>query len=157
MNEYKLPEPEFQLKWHSSPAAYRVSKPNIGDTDVYTAEQMQAAYAAGLDAPQPGRSCKVGGSCIAGKNSACACSELPAPNPPVAQPEMAGPCQNGIDPNGELFTIHDLVALTKPKPIDCRGCEHYYNCKLRVGTATDCTNGDKFQALPKVMLYMVTP
>ena len=47
---YKLPEPEFQLKWHSSPAAYRVSKPNIGDTDVYTAEQMQAAYAAGLAA-----------------------------------------------------------------------------------------------------------
>ena len=50
---YKLPEPEFQLKWHSSPAAYRVSKPNIGDADVYTAEQMQAAYAAGLAARVP--------------------------------------------------------------------------------------------------------
>lgn len=37
----RLPEPAFRLKWKHG--AYYVSEPNIGDTDCYTAEQMQAA------------------------------------------------------------------------------------------------------------------
>ena len=36
-----LPLPDFQLVWIGR-ALYKVTKPNIGDTDVYTAEQMQA-------------------------------------------------------------------------------------------------------------------
>jgi hypothetical protein len=44
---------------------------------------------------------------------------------------------------------------------DCRGCEYAYRaasgrvlvCNLE---CDDCTNGDKFQALPKVMIYKVT-
>ena len=41
----QLPEPAFRLKWRDG--AYYVSKPNIGDTDCYTAEQMRAALSAG--------------------------------------------------------------------------------------------------------------
>lgn len=42
--EQELPEPAFRLTWNGS--AYYVSKPNIGDTDCYTADQMRAALAA---------------------------------------------------------------------------------------------------------------
>jgi hypothetical protein len=38
----ELPEPEFLLRWDSQRAAYYVSKPQIGDIDVYTADQMRA-------------------------------------------------------------------------------------------------------------------
>lgn len=36
-----LPEPAFRLKWRDG--AYKVTKPHIGDTDVYTADQLRAA------------------------------------------------------------------------------------------------------------------
>jgi hypothetical protein len=39
----EMPEPAFKLRWHAQDARYTVSKPNIGDTDVYTADQMRAA------------------------------------------------------------------------------------------------------------------
>lgn len=46
-----LPTPEFLLKWVDG-SEYRVTRPNVGDTDVFTADQMreyacaveQAAY-----------------------------------------------------------------------------------------------------------------
>ena len=52
-----LPEPSFRLVWLSDRAVYKVTKPNIGNTDVYTAEQMHAyassaVEAALRDAPQ---------------------------------------------------------------------------------------------------------
>ena len=39
MNDLMLPEPAFRLKWKDG--AYYVSKPSIGDTDVFTADQMR--------------------------------------------------------------------------------------------------------------------
>lgn len=39
-----LPEPAFRLLWKYG--EYRVTKPNIGDTDVYTADQLRAAVLA---------------------------------------------------------------------------------------------------------------
>ena len=39
-----LPEPAFRLLWKHG--EYRVTKPNIGDTDVYTADQLRAAVLA---------------------------------------------------------------------------------------------------------------
>lgn len=39
-NAAELPEPAFRLTWRDG--AYRVSKPNIGDTYCYTAEQVIA-------------------------------------------------------------------------------------------------------------------
>ena len=39
MDDLMLPEPAFRLKWKDG--AYYVSKPSIGDTDVFTAEQMR--------------------------------------------------------------------------------------------------------------------
>ena len=41
-----LPEPAFRLKWRNG--MYWVDKPSIGDTDVYTAEQLRTAVAAAL-------------------------------------------------------------------------------------------------------------
>ena len=38
-DDLMLPEPEFRLKWKDG--AYYVSKPSIGDTDVFTADQMR--------------------------------------------------------------------------------------------------------------------
>ena len=43
-DDIKLPEPAFRLKWTGS--AYKVDKPDIGDTDVYTADQLRAAVEA---------------------------------------------------------------------------------------------------------------
>ena len=43
-----LPEPAFRLMWVNG--AYKVTKPNIGDTDVYTADQLRAAVAAEREA-----------------------------------------------------------------------------------------------------------
>lgn len=42
----ELPGPAFRLKWHNG--LYWVDKPNIGDTDVYTADQLRTAVAAAL-------------------------------------------------------------------------------------------------------------
>lgn len=39
-----LPEPAFRLKWVGG--EYKVTKPNIGNTDVYTADQLRAAVLA---------------------------------------------------------------------------------------------------------------
>jgi len=41
----ELPEPAFRLRWNGTRAAYFVNKPDIGDTDVYTADQMYVALA----------------------------------------------------------------------------------------------------------------
>lgn len=41
-----LPEPDFELRWHSKDARYTVSKPNIGDTSCYTADTVRALLAA---------------------------------------------------------------------------------------------------------------
>ena len=38
-DDLMLPEPEFRLKWKDG--AYYVSKPSIGDMDVFTADQMR--------------------------------------------------------------------------------------------------------------------
>ena len=46
------PEPAFRLRWHDDGARYTVSKPNIGDTDVYTADQVAAAFERGKAAMQ---------------------------------------------------------------------------------------------------------
>ncbi|QIM51587.1 hypothetical protein [Hydrogenophaga crocea] len=48
----ELPEPAFRLKWRDG--MYWVDKPNIGDTDVYTADQLQSAVRAALAAQQAG-------------------------------------------------------------------------------------------------------
>lgn len=40
-----LPEPDFELRWHSKDARYTVSKPNIGDTSCYTADTVRALLA----------------------------------------------------------------------------------------------------------------
>jgi hypothetical protein len=47
--EALMPEPEFRLKWIEPLAAYRVSKPNIGDADCYTATQMREAILAATE------------------------------------------------------------------------------------------------------------
>lgn len=47
-----LPEPAFRLNWHDDGARYTVSKPNIGSTDCYTAEQVQEAFELGVAAGQ---------------------------------------------------------------------------------------------------------
>lgn len=44
--EGELPEPAFRLKWRNG--MYLVDKPSIGDTDVYTADQLRTAVAAAL-------------------------------------------------------------------------------------------------------------
>ena len=36
------PPPDFRLTWREDLAEYRVSKPNVGDTDVYTAATVLA-------------------------------------------------------------------------------------------------------------------
>lgn len=41
--EALMPEPAFQLRWHDIAARYTVSMPNIGNTDVFTADQMREA------------------------------------------------------------------------------------------------------------------
>ena len=41
-----LPEPAFRLKWVDG--AYKVTKPNIGNTDVYTAAQVEAVRRAAV-------------------------------------------------------------------------------------------------------------
>jgi hypothetical protein len=43
-------------------------------------------------------------------------------------------------------------AISQP---DCRGCKNFGLCYFSA-EGLICTNGDKFQALPKVMLYKVT-
>jgi hypothetical protein len=45
MLDFELPEPAFRLTWNEGQAQYRVSKPRIGDTDVFTAEQVRAIVA----------------------------------------------------------------------------------------------------------------
>ena len=45
-DDIKLPEPAFRLTWDDSRAGYYVSKPNVGDTDVFTADQLRAAVLA---------------------------------------------------------------------------------------------------------------
>ena len=47
--EALMPEPEFQLRWHSVRARYTVSKPHIGDTAVFTATQMREAILAATE------------------------------------------------------------------------------------------------------------
>jgi hypothetical protein len=47
--EALMPEPSFRLKWIEPLAAYRVSKPNIGDADCYTATQMREAILAATE------------------------------------------------------------------------------------------------------------
>ena len=47
--EALMPEPEFRLRWHSISARYTVSKPDIGDTAVYTATQMREAILAATE------------------------------------------------------------------------------------------------------------
>jgi hypothetical protein len=42
----ELPSPAFRLCWKPLEGRYTVNKPNIGDTDVYTAEQVRACIAA---------------------------------------------------------------------------------------------------------------
>lgn len=44
-----MPEPSFRLRYHSVRARYTVSKPHIGDTDVFTADQVRKAM---LDATE---------------------------------------------------------------------------------------------------------
>lgn len=41
MNLPPLPDPSFKLVWRSDEARYLVSKPNIGSTDVFTADKMR--------------------------------------------------------------------------------------------------------------------
>lgn len=36
-----MPEPAFKLTWRGDLARYFVSKPNIGNTDVFTADQVR--------------------------------------------------------------------------------------------------------------------
>lgn len=38
----KMPEPAFKLRWNVYSASYSVNRPNIGDTDCYTADQLRA-------------------------------------------------------------------------------------------------------------------
>lgn len=45
-----LPEPDFRLKWHNGDARYTVNKPDIGDTDCYTADTVRTLLA-GVSAP----------------------------------------------------------------------------------------------------------
>jgi hypothetical protein len=47
--EQDLPQPSFRLTWRDG--TYRVSRPNVGDTDCYTADQMRDF--ASLAKPQP--------------------------------------------------------------------------------------------------------
>lgn len=44
-----LPEPAFNLRWIGKEARYTVSKPNIGDTEVFTREQLEAAQRAAVE------------------------------------------------------------------------------------------------------------
>lgn len=46
MIDIELPEPAFKLTWRADYASYHVSKPNIDDTDCYTADQLHAAILA---------------------------------------------------------------------------------------------------------------
>ena len=61
-----------------------------------------------------------------------------------------------IDHQESITTLRQ--AISQP---DCRGCDSFvYGDDLYkdgCNAASVCTNGDKFQALPKVMLYKVTP
>jgi hypothetical protein len=45
-----LPAHAFALRWHDDAARYTVNKPNIGNTDCYTDDQMRAYGAACADA-----------------------------------------------------------------------------------------------------------
>lgn len=45
MKDFELPEPAFKLSWIGDKAEYRVSKPRIGNTDVYTPEQVREIVA----------------------------------------------------------------------------------------------------------------
>jgi hypothetical protein len=48
-------------------------------------------------------------------------------------------------------------AVKASQPVDCRGCSYFQDdiwCGLPM---QGCTNGDKFQELPKVMLYKQEP
>jgi hypothetical protein len=45
-----LPDPSFELVWLQDRGLYKVTKPNIGDTYVYTADQMQAYAIAAIEA-----------------------------------------------------------------------------------------------------------
>jgi len=47
--EALMPEPSFRLKWIEPLAAYRVSKPNFGDAECYTATQMREAILAATE------------------------------------------------------------------------------------------------------------
>jgi hypothetical protein len=51
--EQELPQPSFRLTWRDG--TYRVSRPNVGETDCYTADQMReyGRQCASLAKPQP--------------------------------------------------------------------------------------------------------
>lgn len=44
-----MPEPAFRLRYHSIDARYTVSEPNIGDTAVFTADQVREAMQAATE------------------------------------------------------------------------------------------------------------
>jgi hypothetical protein len=47
--EALMPEPAFKLTWRGDLARYFVSKPNIGNTAVYTADQVREAMQAATE------------------------------------------------------------------------------------------------------------
>ena len=60
---------------------------------------------------------------------------------------------DSVEDYGHHYEIVETALRQAISQPDCRNCRHCVNgCILDEG----CTNGDKFQALPKVMLYKVT-
>lgn len=51
-NDVKLPKPDFRLTWRSGEGRYTVNKPNVGDTDCYTADTVRTLLAGVAPSPR---------------------------------------------------------------------------------------------------------
>jgi hypothetical protein len=61
----------------------------------------------------------------------------------------------GLDPNdGGAEPILDAIAELKQSPApDCRTCERLHKCSSPLNPVKNCTNGDKYQPAPAVVLW----
>ena len=67
--------------------------------------------------------------------------------------QLRNPMRCDYAPSG-VFLLMDVVAelLEQPPAPDCRTC-HYYACLDGCFVSTGCTNGDKYQPAPAVVLW----
>lgn len=136
------PAPDTFKRWEESCRQAFVAGREAAQQSAEPVNQAMLGRCPSCDASpqgmQAGRPCKVGGGCVAGKTSGCACSELPAPQTPVVeQPERIKELEDAayallaiLERAGEGATvgsvINKLEALREQlaSPQDAKDAEH---------------------------------